>query len=103
MANKAATGGPSAEIRARVGSIVAGVKDKLLKGPGRRTTGMLLDDDARPDEDALSTLQERPRFDADEETKREFAVLDDLSDRSAEQTAARRPSALTEPEPDAAV
>ena len=102
MANEGAAGGPSSAIRARVGSIVAWVKEKRVKGPARRPTGMLLDDDAKPVEDALSTLQERPRFDVDEETKREFAVLDDLADRRAEQTAAGRPSALTEPEPDAA-
>jgi hypothetical protein len=99
MANESA-GGPATAIGARVDWIVAQVREVLVKASGRRTTGMLLDDDPKPVDHALRTLQEHPRFDVDEKTGREFAAIDDLADRRAEQETARRPSALTELEPD---
>jgi hypothetical protein len=93
--------GRSSVIGSRLDSIVSWFKEKLGKAPPR-AGGMLLDDDPKPAGDAMSWMQEGPRFDVDEETKREFAVLDDLADRRVEKLSEARPSFLREPEPDEA-
>jgi hypothetical protein len=101
VANDAADtkgGGPSSVVGSRLDSITSWIKERLGKVP-TRTKGMLLDDDEKPADDALSSMQERPQFDVDVETKREFAARDDLADRRVVKPSEARPSLLEEPEP----
>jgi hypothetical protein len=88
--------GPSSGLGSRLDSITSWFKDKLGRAPSSRTRGMLLDDDQKPSGEAMSSMQERPSFDVDEDTKREFGLLDDLSDRRVQRVSEARPSFLEE-------
>jgi hypothetical protein len=87
---------PSAVSGSRLGSIVAWFKVKFGKAQSQ-TGGQLVDDDPKPARFGMSWPDEPPLH-IDEETKREFAVLDDLADRGADELPSGRPVYLREPD-----
>ena len=95
--NNGETKPASSTIGSLTGSIADWIRAKTQKYRSP-SGGMLLDDDPYPATYSLSSLQEQPVFHVDKESRREFALLDDLEDRGELKASASRPRPISESE-----